>query len=172
MDIKVQPRAVLDENAPLILILAGSDIPETTFVCQLLNHAVETAASIALKEFIQPHCRVGSGRVQLSCLSAAAMSDFDESLYSHVTVEEVDRFISDHAISKSTLCLAESYAKTAVLGAAGSSIVQDLLLDAIPEFLFKDDVQSSNFIIALDKGSLLWQPTPINPQIQVSILLL
>ena len=45
------------------------------------------------------------------------MADFDESLYAHATIEQVDRFITDHAIDKSTLRLAESYAMTAVLGA-------------------------------------------------------
>ena len=31
----------LDQTAPVILICAGSELPETTFSCQLLSHAVE-----------------------------------------------------------------------------------------------------------------------------------
>ena len=77
--VNIRPQTVLDFNAPLILILAGSQ-PETTFSRQLLSHAIEAASSVALAQFIQPHCRVGSGRVRLNCSSAAAMTDFDESL--------------------------------------------------------------------------------------------
>ena len=46
-----------------------------------------------------------SNQIRLSCLNAAAMAEFDESLYAHVSVEEVDSFLSDHAIDKSTLHL-------------------------------------------------------------------
>ena len=84
IDINVRPKTVLDEDAPLILILAGNELPETTFVCQLLNHAADAASSVSLTNFIQPHCRFGSGRVRLSCNSAAVLADFDESLYARI----------------------------------------------------------------------------------------
>ena len=107
VDANVRPKTVLEKTAPLILILAGSELPETTFSCQLLRHAVEAASSIALTGFIQPLCRVDSGRVRLSCSSAAALTDFDESLYAHVKTEEVDQFIRNHVIDRTTLQLAE-----------------------------------------------------------------
>ena len=94
VDVNVRPKTVLEQTAPLILILAGSELPET-IISQLLSHAVETASSVALSSFIRPLCRVGSGRVRLSCSSAAGLTDFDESFYAHVKTEEVDRFIRD-----------------------------------------------------------------------------
>uniref|UniRef100_A0A0P4YE06 AAA+ ATPase domain-containing protein n=2 Tax=Daphnia magna TaxID=35525 RepID=A0A0P4YE06_9CRUS len=170
VDVSVRPKTILDQAAPLILILAGSELPETTFSCQLLSHAVEAASSIALTDFIQPLCRVGSGRVRLSCSSAAALTDFDESLYAHVSTEEVDNFIRDHVIDRSTLKLAESFAMAAILGPAGSTIAEELSLDVIPEFLFKDDVESGNFLVSLERRSIPWQPSTIPPQLQELIL--
>jgi hypothetical protein len=160
----------LDETAPVILICAGSELPETTFSCQLLSHAVEAASSIALTDFIQPLCRAGSGRVRISCSSAAALADFDESLYAHVPTEEVDRFIRDHVIDRLTLQLAESFAVAAVLGSAGSTIAEDLALDVIPEFVFKDDMESGNYLVVLERRSIVWQPSSIPPQLQELIL--
>jgi hypothetical protein len=170
VDANVRPKTVLEKTAPLILILAGSELPETTFSCQLLSHAVEAAASIALTSFVQPLCRVGSGRVRLSCSSAATITDFDESLHAHVQTEEVDRFIRDHVIDRTTLQLAESFAMSAILGSAGSTIAEDLSLDTIPEFVFKDDMESGNFLTILERRSLAWQPSSIPPQLQELIL--
>ena len=170
VNINVRPKTVLEEDAPLILILAGNDLPETTFICQLLSHAVEAASSVSLTEFIQPHCRAGSGRVRLSCINSAVMADFDESFYAHVATEDVNRFISDHVIDRNTLRLAESFAATAVLGSAGSAIAQDLALEHIPEFVFKDNTESNNYLLTLERRSLPWQPTAINPEIQDKII--
>jgi len=58
----------------------------------------------------------------------------------------------------------------AVLGPAGSTIAQDWSLDVIPEFLFKDDVESNNFLVVLEMRSAVWQPTLIPNQIQELIL--
>ena len=168
--LNVRPKTVLDEDAPLILILAGNGLPETIFVCQLLAHAVEAAASVSSTNFIQPHCRAKSGRVRLSCLNAASMAEFDESLYAHVSVEEVDHFIRDHAIDKSTLQLANSFAMTAILGPAGSTIAEDLILEAFSEFTFKDIVESNNFLLNLERRFLAWHPTPILTEIQDRII--
>jgi hypothetical protein len=170
VDINVRPKTVLDQAAPLILICAGTEPPEATFSCQLLDHAVEAASSIARTNFIQPHCRKDSGRVRLSCSSAAALADFDESLYAHVSTEEVDRFIRDHVIDISTLPLAESFARAAILGSVGSTIAEELSLEVIPEFQFKDDVESGNFMVILERRSLAWQPSPIPSKIQELIL--
>jgi hypothetical protein len=170
VDVNVRPKTILDQTAPVILICAGSELPETTFSCQLLSHAVEAASSIALTNFIQPLCRAGSGRVRISCNSAAALADFDESLYAHVSTEEVDRFISDHVIDRLTLQLAESFAMAAVLGSAGSAIAEDLSLDVIPEFVFKDDMESGNYLVVLERRSIVWQPSSIPPQLQELIL--
>ena len=170
IDVNVRPNTVLDPAAPLILILAGSELPETTFSCQLLNHAIEVASSIALTDFIQPHCRAGSGRVRLSCSSAAALTDFDESLYAHVSTEDVDRFIRDHVIDHTTVQLAESFAMAAILGPAGSTIAEDLSLDVIPEFVFKIDTEAGNYLLTLERRSLAWQPTSIPTAIQELIL--
>ena len=166
----VRPKELLDQSAPLILILAGTELPETTFSCQLLSHAVEAASSVAVTSFIQPHCRAGLGRVRLCCSSAASLSDFDESVFAHVSMEEVDCFIRDHAIDHTTLQLAESFAMAAVLRSAGSTIAEDVSLDAIPEFIFKDDTESNNFFVALERRSLAWQPSSIPPQLQDLIL--
>jgi hypothetical protein len=76
----IRPKTVLDPTASPTLILAGSELPETTFTCQLLNHAVEAASSIALISFIQPLCRARSGRVRISCSSTAALFEFNDSL--------------------------------------------------------------------------------------------
>ncbi|XP_057375006.1 uncharacterized protein LOC130695963 [Daphnia carinata] len=170
VDINVRPKTILDQEAPLILILAGNELPETTFSCQLLSHAVEAASSIALTDFIQPLCRGGSGRVRLSCSSSAALTDFDESLYAHVSTEEVDNFIRDHVIDRSTLQLAESFAMAAILGPAGSTIAEELSLEVIPEFVFKDDMESGNFLVSLERRSIPWQPSTIPPQLQELIL--
>jgi hypothetical protein len=170
VDVNVRPNTVLDQTAPLILICAGTEPLEAIFSCQLLNHAVEAASSIALTNFIQPHCRKDSGRVRLCCSSAAALADFDESLYAHVSTEEVDRFIRDHVIDRSTLSLAESFAKSAILGSAGSTIAEELSLDFIPEFKFKDDTESGNYLLILERRSLVWQPSPIPHAIQELIL--
>ena len=48
------------------------------------------------------------------------MNDFDEFLNAHVSAEEVDRFIRDHAIDETTLPLAELFAKTGILGSTGN----------------------------------------------------
>ena len=170
VDINVRPKTVLDQEAPLILILAGSELPETTFSCQLLSHAVDAASSIALLNFVQPHCRAKSGRVRLSCSSASALTDFDESLYAHVATEEVDRFIRDHVIDQTTLRLAESFAMAAILGSAGSTIAEDLSLDIIPEFVFKDDMESGSYLVSMERRSLAWQPTSLPPPLQELIL--
>jgi hypothetical protein len=175
VNVNVRPKTVLDPTAPLILICAGSELPETTFSCQLLRHAVEAASSIALTNFIRPLCRTvcgttGSGRVRISCNSAAALADFDESLYAHVSTEKVDRFICDHVIDRFTLQLAESFAMTAVLGSAGSTIAEDLYLEVIPEFVFKDDVDSSKYLVVLERRSIVWQPSAIPPQMQELII--
>jgi hypothetical protein len=135
-----------------------------------LNHAVEAASSIALTNFIQPHCRKDSGRVRLSCSCAEALADFDDSLYAHVSTEEVDRFIRDHVIDSATLPLAESFAMSAILGSAGSTIAEELSLDVIPEFQFKDDRESGNFLATLERRSLAWQPSSIPHRIQELIL--
>ena len=101
IEVNVRPKALLDQSDPLILICAGSELPETTFSCQLPSHAVESASSVALASFVQPHCRAGSGRVRLCCSSAASLSDFEESLFAHVSTKQVDCFIRDHAIDQS-----------------------------------------------------------------------
>lgn len=170
VDINVRPKTVLELSAPLILICAGSELPETTFSCQLLAHAVEAASSVSLTSFIHSYCRAGSGRVRISCSSAAALSDLDESLYAHVSCEKVDAFIKDHVIDGSTLQLAESFAMAAVLGPAGSTIAEDLSLDVVPDFIFKDDMESTNFLVNLDRRSLVWQPSDISPPLLELIL--
>lgn len=58
----------------------------------------------------------------------------------------------------------------AVLGPAGSTIAQDCSLDVIPEFLFKDDVESNNFLVVLEMRSAVRQPITIPNQIQELIL--
>jgi E3 ubiquitin-protein ligase RNF213 len=98
------------------------------------------------------------------------MAEFDESLYAHVSVEEVDSFLSDHAIDKSTLQLANSFAMAAILGPAGSTIAEDLILEAFSEFIFKDVVESNNFLLNLERRFLAWQPTPIPTEIQDRII--
>ncbi len=168
--INVRTKTVLDQSAPLIIICAGTEPPEATFRCQLLDHAVEAASFIARTNFIQPHCRKDSGRVVLSCSSAAALADFDESLYAHVSTEEVNRFIRDHVIDISTLPLAESFARAAILGSVGSAIAEELSLEVIPDFKFKYDVESRNFMVILERRSLAWQPSPIPSKIQELIL--
>jgi len=170
IDTNVRPKTVLDEDAPLILILAGNELPETTFVCQLLDHATGAASFVSRIDFVQPYCRLGSGRVRLSCNSAADLADFDESLYAHLATEVVDRFISDHFIDKDTLQLAESFAATSVLGSAGSTIAQDVAMETISEFVFKDNVESSNYLLTLERRSLAWQPTALNPEFKVKII--
>lgn len=168
IDANVRPKAVLEQTAPLIFICAGSELPEATFCYQLLNHAAEAASSIALNSFIQPHCRPGC--VRLSCSSAAALTDFDESLYAHVPAELVDRFIRDHLIDQATLQIAESFARTAILGSAGSTIAENVSLAVIPEFVFKDDTESRNYLLVLERRSLKWQPSSIPPHLQELIL--
>jgi len=108
--------------------------------------------------------------VRLSCNSAADLADFDESLYAHLATEVVDRFISDHFIDKDTLQLAESFAATSVLGSAGSTIAQDVAMETISEFVFKDNVESSNYLLTLERRSLAWKPTAINPEVQDKII--
>ena len=169
IEVNVRPKALLEEST-LNLIFAGSELPETTFNCQLLSHAVDAASSIALLNFVQPHCRAKSGRVRLSCSSASALTDFDESLYAHVATEEVDRFIRDHVIDQTTLRLAESFAMAAILGSAGSTIAEDLSLDIIPEFVFKDDMESGSYLVSMERRSLAWQPTSLPPPLQELIL--
>ena len=170
IDVSVRPRTILEEDAPLILILAGNDLPETTFVCQLLAHATETASSVSRIDFVQPYCRLGSSRVRLSCSSTTVMADFDESLYAHVATEVVDRFISDHFIDKNTLRFAESFAATSVLGSAGSTIAQDLVMEAIPEFMLKDNAECGHYLLTLERRTLAWKPTAINPEFQDKII--
>jgi hypothetical protein len=51
---------------------------------------------------------------------------------------------------------------SAILGSAGSNIAEDLSLDIIPEFVFKDDMESCNFLTILEKHSLAWQPSAIS----------
>ena len=166
----VQPKTILDQNAKLVLILAGSELTESTFSFQLLNHAVESALSVAQISFVRPHCRQDK-RFLLSCTNAAAMNDFDESLYAHVSTEEVDRFIRDHAIDGTILPLAELFAKTAILGSTGSMIAAGLRFDVIDEFVFKDDMKSVNYIANLERRAVPWQPSPIPPEFQKLILI-
>ena len=140
------------------------------FACQLLSHAVETASAISLMPFIQPYCRARSGRVRLSYSSAAVLANFDDSFFAHVSMEEVNRFLSDHVIDRETLPLAESFAMGAVLGQAGSTIAEDLSLEMMPEFLFKDNADSGNYLAAVERRSLAWQPTAIPAEIQERII--
>ena len=126
-----------------------------------MSHAVEAAASIAQLSFVQPGCRAKSGRVELCFSNAADLADFDDSLYAHVSAQEVDGYISDHVIRDHvirdlvggdyvycdhvidvhTIGLAdEIFAMNAVLGPAGSTIAQDLRLGGIGEFFLKDDL--------------------------------
>jgi len=121
---------------------------------------VETAAYIAQMPFVQPGCRAGSGRVRLSFSSTAVLADFDDSLFAHFLALDLDRFLSDHVIDKDTLGLAESFAMAAVLGPAGSTIAQDLSLEIVGEFFFKDNMESDRFLSSLERRSLAWQPTP------------
>jgi hypothetical protein len=58
----------------------------------------------------------------------------------------------------------------AVLGSAGSTIAEDLSLDVIPEFVFKDDMESGNYLVVLERRSIVWQPSSIPPQLQELIL--
>lgn len=120
--------------------------------------------------FVQPYCRAGSGRVRLSYSSTAALANFDESLFAHVSAQEVDRFLSNHVIDRETLPLAESFAMGAVLGQAGSTIAEDLALEVVTEFIFKDNLDSGNFLAALERRSLAWQPAAITPEIQERII--
>ena len=60
---------------------------------------------------------------------------------------------------------------TAILGFAGSTIVKNLSLDVIPEFIFKDDVESSNFLPSLWRDApFLGRRSSIPPQLQELIL--
>jgi hypothetical protein len=59
---------------------------------------------------------------------------------------------------------------TAVLGSAGSTIAEDLYLEVIPEFVFKDDVDSSKYLVVLERRSIVWQPSAIPPQMQELII--
>lgn len=170
VDVRVRPNALLRETAPLILILAGNNSPEMTFSCQLLANAVEAANSLAQIDFIKMHCRKGSSRTRLNCSSAAGMAEFDESLYSHVSREQVDRFIVDHVIDNNTLRLAESFAMVSVLGSAGSTIAADLFLDPIPEFTFKETTSSENHVLSLERRFSTWQPTTLTNEIVELIL--
>ena len=111
--------------------------------------------------FVQLGCRAKSGRVQLSVSNAAVLADFDDSLFANVSAQRVDEFISDHVIDQDTLGLAESFAMAAVLGPAGSTIVQDLSLEIAGEFYFKDNPESETFLSSLERRFLPWQPTGI-----------
>ena len=104
VNMKLRPKSVLDKTAPLILILAGSELPETTFSCQLLSQAVEAASSVALTSFIQPHCRVGLGRVRLFCSSAASLTGFYESLYAHVPIHSGSRHRRNYSPASGIVC--------------------------------------------------------------------
>ena len=167
IEVNVRPKALLEEST-LNLIFAGSELPETTFNCQLLSHAVDAASSIALLNFVQHHFRAKSDRVRLSCSSAAALTDLDESLYAHVATKEVDRYIRDHVIDQTTLRLAQSFAMAAIIHS--STIAEDLSLDIISEFVFKDDMESGNYLVSLERRSLAWQPTSLPPPLQELIL--
>ncbi|KAI9554117.1 hypothetical protein GHT06_019389 [Daphnia sinensis] len=84
--------------------------------------------------------------------------------------QQVDNFIRDHVIDRSTLQLAGSFAMAAILGPAGSTITEELSLDVIPKFVFKDDMESGNFFVSLERRSIAWQPSTIPPQHQELIL--
>jgi len=67
--------------------------------------------------------------------------------------------------------LAESFAMVAVLGPAGSTIAQDLSLEIVQEFCFKDRIESDHhFLSLLEKRSMAWQPTVVPPEAQERIL--
>lgn len=85
--------------------------------------------------------------------------------------KKVDSFIRNHVTDGSTLHLAESFAKAAVLGPVDSTIVKNLSLKIIPEFVFKNEVESNSYLIlTLENCSIVWQPSPICPQVQERIL--
>ena len=136
------------------------------FACQLLSHAVETAAFIAQMPFVQPGCRPDSNRAQLLFSNAAALADFEDSLFVHVSIEEVNAFITDHAIDIDTIELAESFAMAVVLGPAGNTIAQNLTLEIVGEFYFKDNVDSNHFLSSLERRSSALQPTALPPGVQ------
>ena len=161
---------MLNEDSPLVLILPGNDVPEMRFICQLLESSVEAAAGVSAMDFIQPFRRPKSGRVLLSCVNAAAMAEFDESVYAYVPIGEVDRFISDHVIDKTTLRLAESFAMESVLGSAGSTIAEDLRLDPLPEFIFKDSAETAHRVTKREEQFLVYQPIGIPATIQEQII--
>lgn len=131
---------------------------------------METAAYIAQMPFVQPGCRQDSNRALLSFSNAAALADFDDSLFAHVSVQEVDAFISDHAIDIHTIELAESFAMAVVLGPAGNTIAQNLTLEIVGEFSFKDNVESNHFLSSLERRSSALQPTALPPGVQERII--
>lgn len=134
-----------------------------------MKHAVEAAASIAKLPFVQPGCRTVSGVVKFS--NASALADFDDSLFAHFSAPDLDLFLSDHVIDKDTLELAESFAMAAVLGPAGSTIAQDLSLEIVGEFFFKDNIDSNhNFLYLFEQRSLAWQPVLVPPEVQERII--
>ena len=98
------------------------------------------------------------------------MANFDESLFAHVSLNEVDVFIRNHVIDRQTLPLAESFATGAVLGQAGSTIAEDLAVEMVPEFHFKDDVDAGNFFSIIDRRSLAWQPAVIPRDVEELII--
>ena len=98
------------------------------------------------------------------------MANFDESLFAHVSLNEVDVFIRNHVIDRQTLPLVESFAMGAVLGQAGSTIAEDLAVEMVPEFHFKDDVDAGNFFSIIDRRSLAWQPAVIPRDVEELII--
>ena len=164
---------LIGEQDALVLVLAGNgSVPETSFVCQLLSQAVQAAASVASSiKTVVPSIEQ-SGRYQLSCASAASMAQFDESRYAHVDWRQFDRFLDNHAIDEHTLKLAETFAMTSVLGTAGSTIAEDVRLENITEFVFRETTETvaGNLLLDLEGQSLAWQPTPIDGFIEDRIL--
>ena len=82
-----------------------------------------------------------------------------------MSAEEVNRFIRYHVINENTLQLAESFAMAAILGSAGilgpTTIAEGLSLDVTPEFVFQMDTESGNYLVYLERRSLIWQPASI-----------
>ncbi len=140
------------------------------FAFQLLQHAVDAATSISEMPIIQSGCRSGSRHICISFSNAADLADFDDSLLPHVSVQEVDRFLSDHVIEKDTLGVAESFAMAAVLGTSGNTIAQGLFLDDVGKFFFKEEVDSDDFLSSLERRFLAWQPTSLPTEVQERII--
>lgn len=169
INLAAKPRSRIDETDLLVFVLAGVESPEGAFVAQLLDDAIAAASSVMLTDFVQPHCRKGSGRIMISCSDASCLSQFDACVYPHVPMEEVDRFIREHAIDQSTMNLAESYAMQTLLGSAGSTIAEDVGFDTLTEFVFQDLVET-DLLLSLQKLEAVWKPIQIPIELQAKIV--